>query len=47
MKKSIKIEMLWYLDKLIFPFPVTIITTVDKEGRVNAAPYSLVIPYCA
>jgi len=47
MKKSIKIEMLWHLDNLVLPFPVTIITTVDKKGRINAAPYSLVIPYCA
>ncbi len=47
MKQSVKIEMLWHLDKLILPFPVTIITTVDKKGNINAAPYSLVIPYCA
>ncbi|OGL40126.1 MAG: hypothetical protein A2042_02735 [Candidatus Schekmanbacteria bacterium GWA2_38_11] len=47
MKKSIDIELLWHLDQIVLPFPVTIITTVDKEGRINAAPYSLVIPFCA
>jgi len=47
MKKSIEVEFLWHLDQLVLPFPVTIITTVDSEGKVNAAPYSLVIPFCA
>ncbi|RMF95914.1 MAG: flavin reductase family protein [Candidatus Schekmanbacteria bacterium] len=47
MKKSVKIEMLWHLDKLILPFPVTIITTVDSDGNINAAPYSLAMPWCA
>lgn len=45
MKKSVDIEFLWHLHKLVLPFPVNIITTVDKEGRVNAAPYSMVLPY--
>jgi len=30
--------------KKILPIPVTVITTVDKEGRLNAAPYGCVMP---
>jgi flavin reductase (DIM6/NTAB) family NADH-FMN oxidoreductase RutF len=30
--------------KKIFPLPVTLITTCDSEGRINAAPYSCVMP---
>ena len=30
--------------KKILPIPVTVITSVDREGRVNAAPYGCVMP---
>lgn len=30
--------------KLMLPLPVTVITTVDSEGVVNAAPYGCVMP---
>ena len=30
--------------KLMLPLPVTVITTVDAEGIVNAAPYGCVMP---
>ena len=30
--------------KKFFPLPLTLITTVDKKGVVNAAPYSCVMP---
>lgn len=30
--------------KKLLPLPVTVITTVDSEGRVNAAPYGCVMP---
>lgn len=45
MKKEITPEFLWHLDKVVFTFQATIITTVDAEGRVNAAPYGLVYPF--
>jgi flavin reductase (DIM6/NTAB) family NADH-FMN oxidoreductase RutF len=45
MKKSIPIKPFWYSDILVLPKLVTIITTLNKEGIVNAAPYSLFIPY--
>jgi len=45
MKKTIIPEFLWHLDKLCICFQVTIITTMDAEGRVNAAPFGLVLPY--
>jgi len=45
MKKPIVPEFLWHLDKLCMCFQVTIVTTVDAQGRVNAAPFGLVLPY--
>jgi len=45
MKKSIPIKPFWYSDILVIPKVVTIITTVNKQGIVNAAPYSLFVPY--
>jgi flavin reductase (DIM6/NTAB) family NADH-FMN oxidoreductase RutF len=45
MKKTITPEFLWHLDKLCMCFQVTIVTTVDAQGRVNAAPFGLVLPY--
>ena len=45
MKKSVPIKPFWYSDILVLPKVVTILTTVNKEGVVNAAPYSLFIPY--
>ncbi|MCX5895095.1 MAG: flavin reductase family protein [Proteobacteria bacterium] len=47
MKQVITPEFLWHLQRLCMVFQVTIVTTVDKEGRVNAAPFGLVIPYSA
>jgi flavin reductase (DIM6/NTAB) family NADH-FMN oxidoreductase RutF len=45
-KTSIEIHAIWHTDKFMQPMPVTIITTFDKQGRLNAAPYSLVVPFC-
>ena len=47
MKQVITPEFLWHLQRLCMVFQVTMVTTVDKEGRVNAAPFGLVIPYSA
>ncbi len=44
-KTSIDMKMFWYTNMVVIPEFVTIITTVDKEGNVNAAPYSLGVPY--
>ena len=46
-KESVDIDVMWHIDALIHLFPVTIVTTVDDEGKVNAAPYSLVVPFCS
>ena len=35
----------WYSDIFVFPKLITIITTMDKSGRVNAAPYSHIMQY--
>lgn len=45
MKKSIPIANFWYSDILVIPKTVTIITTLNQDGIVNAAPYSLFMPY--
>ncbi len=45
MKTEIKIRPFWYSDAWILPKLVTIITTLDKEGRINAAPYSFIMQW--
>ena len=45
MKEEIKIRPFWYSDIWIFPKLITIITTLDKHGKVNAAPYSHIMQY--
>lgn len=45
MKKQIKIKPFWYSDVWLFPKLITVITTLDKQGRVNAAPYSHIMQY--
>jgi len=46
-KESIDLHIMWHIDSLLQPYPVSIVTTVDAAGRINAAPYSLIIPYCS
>lgn len=38
---------MWHIDALLHIFPVTIVTTVDNLGNINAAPFSLVLPFCS
>ena len=45
MKKTVPIRPFWYADVVVFPKLVTIITTVNKEGIINAAPYSFFMQY--
>jgi flavin reductase (DIM6/NTAB) family NADH-FMN oxidoreductase RutF len=45
MKKEIKIKPFWYSDVWLFPKLITIITSLDKQGRLNAAPYSHIMQY--
>ena len=45
MKKIAPIKPFWYSDVVIFPKLVTIITTMNKEGIVNAAPYACFMQY--
>jgi len=45
MKKQILVKPFWYSDILVIPKAVTIITTVNLQGVVNAAPYALFVPY--
>ena len=45
MKQEIVPDFLWHLDQVVFTFQTTIVTTVDAAGRVNAAPFGLVMPF--
>lgn len=45
MKKEAKIKPFWYSDVWLFPKIITIITTLDENGRINAAPYSHIMQY--
>ncbi|MFC1592008.1 flavin reductase family protein [Thermodesulfobacteriota bacterium] len=44
-KTKTDVRRFWYSDKLVMPMPVSIITSVNHDGVVNAAPYSLIMPY--
>jgi flavin reductase (DIM6/NTAB) family NADH-FMN oxidoreductase RutF len=44
-KEEIRIRPFWYSDIWIFPKMITIITSMDKEGNINAAPYSHIMQY--
>jgi flavin reductase (DIM6/NTAB) family NADH-FMN oxidoreductase RutF len=46
-KESLDLHMMWHLDALLHIFPIVIVTTVDIEGSINAAPYALVLPFCS
>ncbi len=45
MKKEAKIRPFWYSDVWLFPKLITVITSLDEQGRVNAAPYSHIMQY--
>ncbi len=45
MKKEIKPEFMWHLDEVLLAFQIAIVTTVDTDGHVNAAPFGLVMPF--
>ncbi len=44
-KEEIRIRPFWYSDVWIFPKLITIITSLDKDGKINAAPYSHIMQY--
>ena len=44
-KEEIKIKPFWYSDIWLWPKLITIITTLDKNGTVNAGPYSHIMQY--
>ncbi len=46
-KRSIELHVMWHINSLMHSFPITLVTTIDVQGRINAAPYSLVIPFCS
>jgi len=44
-KKEAKVRPFWYSDVWLFPKLITVVTTLDAAGRVNAAPYSHIMQY--
>ncbi len=45
MKKEARIRPFWYSDVWLFPKLITLITSLDEAGRINAAPYSHIMQY--
>lgn len=45
MHTDVKIKPFWYSDTFVFPKLITIVTTLNKDGEVNAAPYSHIMQY--
>jgi flavin reductase (DIM6/NTAB) family NADH-FMN oxidoreductase RutF len=46
-KKSTELDVMWHIDAMLHAFPVTIVTTINKKEGINAAPFSLVVPFCS
>ena len=44
-KEEVRVRPFWYSDYFIFPKLITIVTTLDKHGRVNAGAYSHIMQY--
>lgn len=45
MHTDVKIKPFWYSDTFVFPKLITIVTTLNTEGKVNAGPYSHIMQY--
>jgi flavin reductase (DIM6/NTAB) family NADH-FMN oxidoreductase RutF len=47
MKKEIIPEFMWHLNNVILAYQIAIVTTLDSQGQVNAAPFGLTFPFCS
>ena len=47
MKKEVSPGFMWHLNDTILVFQITIVTTMSRQGEVNAAPFGLVFPFCS
>ncbi len=47
MKKEVTPDFMWHLYSTLITFQIAIVTTVDTNGRVNAAPFGLILPFCS
>jgi flavin reductase (DIM6/NTAB) family NADH-FMN oxidoreductase RutF len=45
-KKETELGFLWHKYAALLVFQTAIVTTFDRSGSVNAAPFSLVYPFC-
>jgi len=46
-KESVELHVMWHINGLLHSYPITLVTSIDGQGRINAAPYSLVMPFCS
>jgi len=46
-KTKLELSVMWHISSLLHPFPVTIVTSVDNNSRINAGAFSLVLPFCS
>jgi len=46
-KESIELHVMWHINGLLHSYPVNLVTSIDGKGRINAAPYSLMLPFCS
>ena len=44
-KEEVRVRPFWYSDYFIFPKLITIVTTLDKHGRINAGAFSHIMQY--
>lgn len=47
MKKEATPGFMWHLNDVMLVFQVAIVTTVNEQEQVNAAPFGLVFPFCS
>ena len=46
-KNKLELSVMWHISALLHPFPVTIVTSVDRNANINAGAYSLILPFCS
>ena len=46
-KESIELHVMWHINALMHSYSITLVTSIDGQGRINAAPYSVVISFCS
>jgi len=47
MKMEVTPGFMWHLNDVMLVFQISMVTTVNRQGQVNAAPFGLVFPFCS